>query len=143
VTHNQDFLTKAQDLLDALSLPGNPLGMWDTTDLGYFAGATFKGRTPQQPGSITVAKGKKEAGRQVLMLWAFHLANQFTGNKYQDMENQMLAVALMNVYYTPGHGVIYEVNRDWTPLRFLDGTVNDVVTTEAMGAELESLFSLK
>lgn len=143
VTHNQDFLTKAEDLLDSLSLPTNSLGMWDTTDLGYFGAVTFHGTTPQRPGSITVSKGKKEAGRQVLMLWAFHLANRFTKNKYQNMENQMLSVALTKAFYAPGHGVLYEVNRNWTPLRFSDGTLADVVTTEAMGAELESLFSLK
>ena len=77
------------------------------------------------------------------MLWAFHLANQFTNNRYQNMENQMLTVALTKAYYAPCHGVFYEVNRDWTPLRFPDGTLADVVTTEAMGIELEGLFSLK
>ena len=143
VTHNQDFLTKAEDLLDPLSLPANSLGMWDITDLGYFDSMTFHGPTPQQPGSITVTKGKKEAGRQVLMLWAFHLAKQFASDKYHDMENQMLTVALTKAYYAPGHGVLYEVNRDWTPVRFSNRTADDVVTTEAMGTELESLLSLK
>lgn len=143
VTHNQDYLTKAEDLLDPLSLPENALGMWDTTDLGYFAAVYFKGMTPQQPGSITVSKGSKEAGRQVLMLWAFHLADQLAHNKYQAMEKQMLTVALSKAYYAPGHGVLYQTRPDWTPTTFPNHTLEDMVTTEAMGAELEGLFSLK
>ncbi|MFL5627259.1 MAG: hypothetical protein ACJ788_16900, partial [Ktedonobacteraceae bacterium] len=141
VTHNQDFLSKAEDLLDPLSLPQNSLGMWDSSHLGYFVSATFKGTTPQQPGSITVAKGKKEAGRQILMLWAFHLANQFTHNKYQEMEHLMLTVALNKAYYAPGHGVVYETRSDWTLLTFPNHTLEDAVTTEAMGIELEGLFA--
>ncbi len=143
VTHNKDYLNKAEGLLDPLSLPGNSLGMWDSTNLGYFEAVTFKGTTPQQPGSITVATGKKEAGRQMLMLWAFHLANQFTHNKYQEMENLMLTVALSKVYYAQGHGVVYEIRSDWTLLRYPDHTLEDAVTTEAMGIELEALFSLQ
>jgi hypothetical protein len=143
VTHNQDFLTKAEDLLAPLSLPENSLGMWDSSNLGYFASVVFSGTTPQQPGSITVAKGKKEAGRQILMLWAFHLANQFTHNKYQEMEKQMLTVALSKAYYAPGHGVVYEIRSDWTLLTFPNHTPENAVTTEAMGIELEGLFSLQ
>ncbi len=77
------------------------------------------------------------------MLWAFHLANQFTSNKYQEMEKLMLKVALTDAYYAPGHGVMYEVKPDWTPLTFPNHTLADVVTTEAMGVELESLFALQ
>lgn len=143
ITHNQDFLTKAEDLLAPLSLPENSLGMWDSSNLGYFASVVFSGATPQQPGSITVARGKKEAGRQILMLWAFHLANRFTHNKYQEMENQMLTIALNKAYYAPGHGVVYEIRPDWTLLMFPNHTPENAVTTEAMGIELEGLFSLQ
>ena len=79
----------------------------------------------------------------MLMLWAFHLADQFTHGKYQAMENLMLTVALTKAYYAPGHGVLYETKPDWTPMTFPSHTLADFVTTEAMGAELESLFSLK
>jgi hypothetical protein len=143
ITHNQDYLTKAEDLLNPLSLPENSLGMWDTSRLGYFSVVNFKGTTPQQPGTIAVGKGNKEAGRQMLMLWAFHLADQLTHNKYQEMEKLMLKVGLSDAYYAPGHGVMYEVRPDWTPLTFPNQSLANVVTTEAMGAELESLLSLR
>ena len=58
------------------------------------------------------------------------------------MEEQLLQVALNDVYYAAGHGVLYEVKADWTPLTFHNNTLNDAVTTEAMGTELESLLSL-
>ncbi len=143
ITHTSDYLARAEDLLDPLSLPANSLGMWDTTHLGYYSAVTFKGSTPQQPGSIKVSKGNKEAGRQVLMLWAYHLADQFTSNRYQKMEQLMLKVALNDVYYAPGHGVMYEVRSDWSLLTFPNQTPANVVTTEAMGCELESLFSVR
>jgi hypothetical protein len=142
VTHTQDYLNKAEDLLNALSLPANPLGMWDSANLGYLQGVLFTGTSPQQPGTTSLVAGKKEAGRQVTLLWAFHLANQLTNNQYQTMENQMLQVALTKSYYAPGHGVLYEVNANWSPLNFSNGQLNDAVTTEAMGAELEGLLSL-
>lgn len=146
VTHNQDFLNKATDLLDPFSLPQNTLGMWDSNQLGYYAAVTFPGissnpSSPQNPGQATVTIGKKEAGRQVVMLWAYHLANQYTNNKYQTMEQQMLQVSLAKAYYASGHGVMYETTPDWTPLKFPNGTLADVMTTEAMGAELEGLFA--
>lgn len=141
VTHNQDFLQKATDLLDPLSLPGNSLGMWDTTYGGYYFSASFTGNSPAQPGSVIISKTRKEAGRQVLMLEAFHLANQLDNQRYQDMEARMLDVAVKHIYIPAIHGVIYLANRDWTPPTFKNGTLNNMVTTEAMGAELESLFA--
>ena len=115
VTHNQDFLHRATELLDTLSLPENSLGMWDTTNGGYYFSASFTGASPAQPGSITVSKTRKEAGRQVLMLEAFHLANKLDNNRYQDMEARMLDVAVKHVYIPALHGVIYLANPDWTP----------------------------
>ena len=143
VTHTQDFLNKATDLLDSLSLPNNPLNLWDTTNGGYYFAVVYAGDSPAQPGAMSVVRTKKEAGRQAIMLQAFHEANKFTNDKYKDMENRMLDVDLNHVYVPSVHGSLYLVNPDWTPQTFHNGTLNNMVTTEAMGAELESLFSLK
>ncbi len=141
-THEQDFLTRATTLLDTYALPANPLHMWDTSNDGYFFAAHFRGSTPRHPGEVFVTTKVKEAGRQMIMLQAFHLADILTGNRYKAMEDLMLQVALKDAYYAPGHGVLYEVHADWTPLTFHNGTLNNAVTTEAMGAELESLFAV-
>lgn len=141
-THNQDFLNKATDLLDNFSLPNDPLGMWDYLNSGYYFSVTFNGTSPSDPGTITISRTHKEAGRQVGMLEAFHLANLFTNGRYKHMEDLVLTVALNKAYYAPGHGVLFEVNADWTPITFPDDTPANNVTTEAMGIELESLFSL-
>ena len=142
VTHEQDFLNKATELLNTYSLPSNSLSMWDDSYKGYFFSATFSGTTLTRPGRVFVRTKVKEAGRQILMLKSFHLANKVTNNRYRTMEGQLLQVALNDVYYPPGHGVLYEVKADWTPLTFHNDTLNDAVTTEAMGTELESLLSL-
>jgi hypothetical protein len=39
--------------------------------------------------------------------------------------------------------VLYEVNANWTPSNLSNGQVNDAVTTEAMGAVLEGVLSLR
>ena len=140
ITGNPDFLQKARELLDTLSLPRNALGMWDATNLGYYNDLVLDGLGPQTPGAIKVDMSKKEAGSQTLMLWAFHLANMLTNHAYQNMEDQMLNVALNKAYYAPGHGVLYQVRADWTP-NSIGGLPLDWVTTEAMGSELESLFN--
>ncbi len=142
VTHKQDMLNKATDLLDPLSLPANTLGMWDTTYGGYYFSVNFEGNSSTQPGTVSIDKKRKEAGRQSIMLEAFHLADRFTNNRYKDMESRMLDVALHHIYNPAVHGVLYLVNADWTPPLFHNGTLNNMTTTEAMGAELESLFSL-
>ncbi|GAC1359032.1 MAG: hypothetical protein PVSMB5_02450 [Ktedonobacteraceae bacterium] len=143
VTHSQDFLSKATDLLDSLSAPRNPLGLWDNNNGGYYFAAIYSGSSPTQPGSISVVRTKKEAGRQSIMLQAFHMANKVTNDKYKDMESRMLDVALKHIYVPAVHGVLYLVNPDWSTQTFKNGTPNNMVTTEATGAELESLFSLK
>lgn len=142
VTHNQDFLNKATGLLDSYTLPTNSLGMWDTTNGGYYFSVNFKGSSPADVTGFTLNKAHKETGRQIIMLQAFHMANQLTGGKYKSTEDQLLSLAMNKVYYTPGHGVLYEVNSDWSLRKFHNGTYDNMVTTEAMGAELESLFSL-
>ncbi len=140
ITKDSDYLQKAFDLLSPLTASNNLLQLWDPVHLGYFEDVLFKGSTPQNPGMMQVAKGKKNGGRMMEMLWAFHLADQYGGH-YQDMENALLTVDLNKVYYSPGHGVIYEMRPEWS-LVTIKGVPEDWVTTEAMGIELEGLFSL-
>jgi hypothetical protein len=142
VTHNQDFLHKATDLIDPLSLPNNELGLWDTNNGGYFYSIAFQGPSPTNPGSIRVDRKRKEAGRQAIMLQALHMADEFTNNRYKDMEDRMLDVTLHHIYNPALHGVPYLVNADWSPPKFANNTLNNMDTTEAMGATLEALFSL-
>jgi hypothetical protein len=54
----------------------------------------------------------------------------------------MLNTAIKQIYVPDIRGVTYLVNADWSFQKFKNGTYNNMVTTEAMGAELESLFSL-
>jgi hypothetical protein len=142
ITHNQDFLDKAIDLLDPLSLPNNELGLWDTEKGGYFYAVIFPGPSPAVPGDIQVDNKRKEAGRQATMLQAFHMANELTNNRYKDMESRMLDVTLKRIYNPTLHGVPYLVNADWSAIEFSNGTLNNMTTSEAMGATLEALFSL-
>ncbi len=140
VSHDQNLLNKAVDLLDQFSLPDSPLKMWDVREGGYFYSATFTGSSPADPGQLKIDTKRKEAGRQAIMLQAFHLANKFTNNKYKEMEKQMLDVTLQHIYNRQTHGVPYLVNADWSAPSFKNGTLNNMVTTEAMGAVLDSLF---
>jgi hypothetical protein len=141
-THNQDFLNKATDLLDPLSLPNNSLGLWDTNQGGYFYGVIFSGTSAADPGNMQVDRKRKEAGRQAIMLQAFHMANELTNNRYKDMEARMLDVTLHHIYNPVIHGVPYVLNADWSAQRFSNGTLSNVDTTEAIGATLEALFYL-
>ena len=141
-THNQDFLHKATDLLDPLSLPHNALGLWDTKQGGYFYGVIFSGTSAADPGNMQVDQKRKEAGRQAIMLQAFHMANEVTNNRYKDMEAQMLDVTLHHIYNPAIHGVPYLVKADWSASQFNNGTLDNVDTTEAIGATLEALFLL-
>ena len=142
ITHNEDFLDKATDLLDPLSLPNNALGLWDINRGGYFYAVTFQGSSPADSGSMQVDSKRKEAGRQATMLQAFRLADQLTNNRYKDMESRMLDVTLKHIYNSALHGVPYLVNADWSSPKFGNGSLNNMDTTEAMGATLEALFSL-
>ena len=90
---------------------------------------------------FTLASGKKEAGRQITMLQAFHVANSVTTNHYFAPEAALLNVALQKAYYASGRGVLYEVRPDWS-LITINSQPEDWVTTEAMGIVLEALFSL-
>lgn len=141
-TNDRDLLQQATDVLTSYAFPATTLQMWDQVHGGYFFAATFSGTSPAQPGTVAIETRRKEAGRQIIMLQAFHLANLLTRQKYAKMEQALLWLALNRVYYAPGHGVLYEVKPDWTPLAAPNGLLADMVTTEAMGAELESLFAL-
>ncbi len=142
-TRNPDLLNKAIDLLDPFTIKRNTLGMWDSVRGGYFYGVRFTGQSPSQPGMAIVDRKRKEAGRQAIMLQAFHLVNMLTKKRYGDMERWMLDVTLKYIYVPAIHGVPYLLNADWSFQKFRNGTLNDMVTTEAMGAVLESLFSLR
>jgi len=137
-----DLLTRATDLLNMFTAEKNVLGMWDSVDGGYFFGLRFSGTSPAHPGRAIVDRKRKEAGRQAIMLQAFHLANALTVHRYANMESRMLEVALRHIYQPAIHGVPSIVNANWSFQRFRNGTLNEMVTTEAMGTELESLFAV-
>ncbi|GCE10201.1 hypothetical protein [Tengunoibacter tsumagoiensis] len=143
ITQKNALLDKATSLLDQLISPTSGLQMWDQQNGGYFFSANFSGSTASEPGTLTVDRNRKEAGRQSIMLQTFHLANKFTRNKYKDMEQKMLLVALHHIYDPNVHGVHYMVRADWSPVKFTNGTPDTVSTSEAIGAELESLFSVQ
>ena len=141
VSSNQLYLNRAMDLLDPLTVQSNLLGLWDTANGGYFEGLDFPGPTFLSPGTPSLANGKKEVGRQITMLQAFHVADSVTTNRYAATEAALLNVALQRAYYAPGHGVLYEMLPSWT-LVTTGGVPEDWVTTEAMGIVCEALFSL-
>jgi hypothetical protein len=142
VTREQDYLNKSIALLDALSLPGNSLDMWDSSNGGYFYDVKFSGSSPSNPGTPSVDKNRKEAGRQAIMLQAYHLADKLSNNRYNNMEEKMKEATLKGIYQPDIHGATYLVNSDWSFQKFKNGTYNNMDTTEAMGAVLESLFFL-
>lgn len=141
-TQDQTLLEHALDLLTPLTSDQNLLGLWDTRQQGYFASATFPGPDVQHPGAPQINRTVKESGRQLQMLEAFHIANSFTKNSYQKMQDAMLDVLLKKAYYAPGHGVLYQETPDWQLVRSRNGQPQDWVTSEAIGIALESLFSL-
>ncbi len=143
VTHDRSFLDRATELLSSMTGQGDRIGLWDAINLGYYAAAVFPGPDVLHPGKPRVNTALKESGRQLQMLEAFHVANTLTGNAYADMEQVMAEVAIDKAFYPPAQGVLFEETADWTPLTLKDGSLQDWVTTEAMGIELEGLLSLK
>jgi predicted small lipoprotein YifL len=142
VTHDHRLLDDATDMLDPLTINNNALGLWDTKYQGYFSAALFSGQDTQNPGSMKISKGYKETGRQLQMLEAFVVANTLTNDRYQDMQEAMLQVALNKAYYPPQYGVLYQESVSWEILRTKDGKPLDFTTTEAMGIAFEALFSV-
>lgn len=140
VTHNGAYLQQAVDMLTALSAQTNPLGLWDSTNLGYFYGVHFSGSTVQNAGAPTVVTKYKEAGRQLQLLTAYHMADLLTHGQFQSMESLMLEVTVSKAYYAPGHGYMYQMTNNWQPNKQNGKPV--VVTTEAMGIALEALLYL-
>jgi len=146
LTRDATFLQHATDLLDTFTDQGNSLGMWDAQNLGYFDKASFTGTGPSDPGQVEVVVNKKESGRQLVMLEAFHVANSVTNNRYAQMQAQMLNVALNKAYYAPSHGYLYEMQANWQPLPLRAGNIvgtQNWVTAEAMGIALEAIFSTR
>jgi hypothetical protein len=144
VTRNQHYLERANDLLMPLTAQQNTLGLWDAKNGGYFNGVRFDGPDFRNPGKPKLLDTKKESGRQFHMLQAFHVANHLTDGKYAAMEKAMLNVLVQKAYYSPGHGILYEVAPDWSPLKTkgTPGGLEDWVTSEAMGCAMLALFSL-
>jgi hypothetical protein len=142
VTHDHALLNDATDLLDPLTINNNALGLWDTKDQGYFGAAIFSGQDTKHPGTVRIDKGFKETGRQLEMLEAFVVANTLTNDRYRDMQDAMLQVALNKAYYPPQCGVLYKESANWQILKSKDGKPLDFTTTEAMGIAFEALFSV-
>ncbi|HLZ61467.1 MAG TPA: hypothetical protein VKR06_31345 [Ktedonosporobacter sp.] len=141
VTHDKTFLDHATDLLDPLTIDNNSLGLWDTEHEGYFSAVVFPGPNVQNIGMPKVSGGTKESGRQVQLLEAFSVANKFTNNRYQRMQDELLKLTIGKAYYPAGHGVVYEMSPDWQIRTLKNGQPEDWVTTEAMGIVIESLYS--
>ncbi len=142
ITHDQVFLDHALDILTPLTIDQNLLGLWDTRQQGYFEAATFRGPDFQHPGTPEINRKRKESGRQIQMLEAFRVANSLTHDRYQSMQDALLAVTTQKAYYATGYGFLYEETADWQPVRAKNGQLEDWVTSEAIGIALESLFSL-
>jgi hypothetical protein len=141
VTKDKTFLDHATDILDRLTADPNTLGLWDSKNQGYFAAFIFPGPDMQHLGTPRISQGYKEAGRQLQMLEAFRIANVFTNNRYQSMQNTLMNIALNKAYLPAGHGVPYQLSPDWQIITLKNGKRLDWVTTEAMGIAIESLAS--
>src|SRR5579859_5015895 len=141
ITHDATYLNLSTDLLDPLTIDHNTLGLWDTQQQGYFNAAVFPGADVQHAGTPKISGNTKESGRQLQMLEAFRVANVYSNNRYQSMQDALQQVAIQHAYYPQGHGVVYEVTNDWKIL-VRNGKPFDWVTTEAMGIAFEGLFSL-
>ena len=141
-SQDTEYLNEAVDLLNQLSPTTNPLGLWDSQYGGYFYAILFDGSDYKNPGKPTVRTGQKEAGRQLQVLRAVHLANVLAHGQLQNMETTLLEIAVERAYYVDGHGYLYSVDPDWTP-HLRHGNNKTYVTTEAMGIALESLLSVE
>lgn len=138
-TANLAILNIAKDMLDALSPANNTIGLWDSKYGGYFYGLIFPGSDYANAGQASMRTSSKEAGRQLLMYFAFHEGNESFANRYAKAENAILDVVVNKAFYQPGHGYLYEMTPDWNPI-VRKGNVDDFVTTEAMGIAVEVLL---
>lgn len=141
-TRDTLFQTKAKLILRGMKSNVNELGMWDKTYGGYCQKAAFSGSSYQSSGTPTVTCSKKELGRQLIMLDAFHVADTVgkLGTLFRGMETSMKNLATNQEYYPTGSGYLYESRQDFS-LVTINGTPEDWVTSEADGAALEALFS--
>ena len=142
VTHDQQYLHDATDLMIPFMPDQNLLGLWDAQQLGYYVAAIFPGPNARHPGTPQVVKDVKESGRQIQLLEVLRVLNTLTNNRYQTMQDTMFTVATQKAYYGQGHGYLFEETANWTPLKLPNGQPGNWVTTEAMGLSLEGLLSL-
>lgn len=141
-TSDPSFAKLATEMLDALTPEVNTLGLWDSVHGGYCEKVTFTGSSLAAPGQPVLGCSKKEAGRQLVVLDAVHVASTLgLGTGYADLERRMTALAVGPDYDAAGHGYVYEVARDYRPYNN-HGIPEDWVTSEANGIALEALFSL-
>lgn len=137
-TKDPDYLSWAQQILDPVTVGNNKLGLWDSTNLGYYAEAVYGGTNAQDATKPAVQVGKKEAGRQMQMLQAFRIALQYVSSSdYQDTETELLKCLLEKAYVPGEHGVVYEMSPTWQLINN-----ENWVTTEAMGIVMEGLMGL-
>ncbi|MFI1801151.1 DUF4832 domain-containing protein [Streptomyces sp. NPDC020379] len=115
---------KARDLLTGAQ------ALWDSQHRGYFKSLDFRQGTPPR-----LDKGKKEGGRQAEML----LAAQVAGDA--GLTRTMLDLVTGPIYYTHGHGIVYEQAPDWS-IRATPNGPENWVTTEAMGIAVNALLSV-
>jgi hypothetical protein len=136
---NLSLVARAQQLLDPLTRENNELQLWDSVNGGYFAGVDFPGTTVADPGEPRVENTYKEAGRQPLVLEAFHVADSFPDvhEAYQDMEQSFGSVVVNRIFFPPGQGVLYETTPDFMPVH----PSWTWVTSEAMDITVQALVS--
>ncbi len=141
-TSDSTLLAKAQTLLAPLDPITNPLGWWDATNQGYVYYLYTSG-SYLSPGPLAISNSKKEAGRQIQMLDAYVLANQYTNNQYLQQQQSLLYVTCSLAYYPAGHGVMYEMATNWSlwPNIGSSSGYEDWITTESMGIALNGLLS--
>jgi len=136
------FKTVGEKMLDAETSSTNTLGLWDSTNGGYYFGITFSGSTINNPGTPTINTGEKEIGRQLIMLQTFHEADQAFGDssRYASMETSLENLATDQMYYAPQSGYLYRMSPTFG-LMTDKGNPENWVTSEADGAVLEAFFS--
>ena len=126
-TENQQYLTLAQQMLDAVANPAT--GLIDQINGGLFFKLTM---------SSGVVDTAKKVTQQYHILLALHMANQLMNNRYATLEANMVQ-ALQKAYFQPPvAGWMYEVGPDFTLYK---GTEN-WISTEASGIAMQAILVL-
>lgn len=134
------LMGRAQTILHDATSTSNVLSLWDSVNGGYFTGTFFSGSTISDPETPRLDNTSKETARQLLMLEAYKLADRIVpGQPFKAMESALVQEA-RNAYYAPGHGFLYKMRPDYTPLHIaICNCYDTVVTSEANGIALEAL----